>query len=107
MANKRQLLVFTRYYKGEEECPAHIKSKTNGEFYWNTERIWVLDSLNHKISEEYTREVLQFAEPPVPAEYGIPISLLGYIFHRVAKWEQSLADCGSTFRDLIINEYLR
>lgn len=107
MAIKRQLLVFTRYYKGEEECPAHIKSKPNGEFYWDTERIWVHDSLDHKVSEEYTKEVLQFAKPPVPAEYGIPISLLGYIFHRLTKWEQSLSGCGSKFRDIILTEYLR
>lgn len=106
MAIKRQLLVFTRYYKGEEECPAHIKSKPNGEFYWETERLWVNDSLNNNINKEFMIELLKFVEPPVPAEYGIPTSLLAYLFHRISKWDYSPANCGARFRDVVVKEYL-
>ena len=106
MDNKSQYLVFTRFYKGEAECPEHIKKRKNGEFYWDVERGWVEDAVNHRIDTGCQREYLAYVKPDVPAEYGIPLSLLAYIFIRAGKMAYSMSDFGAKFAELIKTDYL-
>ena len=105
MANKQQLLVFTRFYKGENECPARFVGG-RAEDLWSIERDWVSESLADHVNAEYAEDYIRYVKPKVPAEYGIPISLLAYIFHRLGKYHYSIADWGTKFTAFIKDEYL-
>lgn len=106
MANKSQYLVFTRFYKGEAECPDRLKSRNNGEYLWGIERDWVSESLNNSLSDEFVEDYIRYVDPKVDAELGIPVSLLAYIFHRTSKWKYSIADWGRNFTSFIKEEYI-
>lgn len=106
MATKAQFLVFTKYYKGEEVCPAKIRAQKNGAFLWEYERDWVNDSLNHRLNGEYITEYVANVGDKVPADVGYPISLLAYLFHCVAKWSYSLESCADSFYDFLKEYYL-
>ena len=95
-----------RYYRGEDECPKETGKFPNGGYYWDIERGWILENHYHYPSEEYVQEYMAYVKPEVPEEYGIPLSLLAEIFHRVSKWSFSLANLGAEFRELIETEYM-
>ncbi len=106
MATKSQLLVFTKYYKGEEVCPLKIQTQENGAFLWGHEQAWVNDSLNHRLNGEYITEYIAYIGDKVPADTGYPISLLAYLFHSISKWSYSLESCADGFYDFLKKYYL-
>ena len=106
MATKEQLLVFTKYYKGEDNCPAKIRAKKNGAFLWQYEQDWVNDSLNHRLDGGYITEYITYVGDKVPADVGYPISLLAYLFHCIGKWSYSLESCANGFYDFLKEYYL-
>lgn len=106
MATKAQYLVFTKYYKGEEECPPKISAKENGAILWCYERSWVYDSINHRLGGEYIIEYIAYVGDKVPADVGYPISLLAYLFHCISKWSYSLESCADGFYDFLKKYYL-
>ncbi|MCM1034941.1 MAG: hypothetical protein NC229_08505 [Bacteroides sp.] len=104
---KEQLLVFTKYYKGEERCPAHIQKKENGAALWDIERGWVLETLNNSIGSDILQEYVGYVSTPnkVKDDRGLPLSLLMYLFHRIGKWDYSLQSTADGFQDFLKTYY--
>jgi hypothetical protein len=55
---------------------------------------------------EGVSEYNHYVNPKVDEKFGIPVSLLGNIFHRISKWQFYLEDWGKSFAAYIENEYL-
>lgn len=107
MATKEMYLVFTRFYKGEDECPAATARRcNNGEYLWGIERDWVSECLRDISHSEYIEEYIRYVNPMVNSQYGIPVSLLAYIFHRISKWQNSIEDWGLHFNEFIEKQYM-
>jgi len=105
MVTKRQLLVYTRYYKGENECPERLKRIENGEALWEIERDWVNDTLNHSIDDDVYTNYCTYAFDKVPSNSGYPVMLLAYLFYRQSKWSQSLESCAEYFPTFLKKYY--
>ena len=105
MVTKRQLLVYTRYYKGEAECPPNVKRLENGESLWEMERSWVTDTINNTLPPHILTEYATYAFKKVPSGTGLPVPMLAYLFHRLSKWSFSLSSCAETFPDFIKKYY--
>lgn len=105
MATKAQLLVFTKYYKGEDECPEHIRSMPYGRTLWQIEEDWVTETLNHTICSDVIPEYIAYTHGKMPTQTGLPISLLAYIFRRMGKCAYSISDLANEFPDFIKTHY--
>lgn len=105
---KNKYLKYCTYYHGEETCPEYLTFYQNGTYLWDVEMRWVNDMLQHgeKYGAEGIWEYNYYVNPKVDEKYGLPISLLGCIFHRISKWAYSCEDLGKTFAEYIEKEYL-
>lgn len=79
MATKKALLVFTRYYKGEDKNPFEIG--TTEDTLWFYEKIWV-ESMGSDRGEFI--EFLQNVWPKIDHDSGIPIGLISLLYSRYA-----------------------
>ena len=105
---KNPYLKYCTYYHGEETCPEYLWAYKNGHYLWDVEMRWVKGMLEHedKYFSEGIAEYNYYVNPKVDEKHGIPISLLGCIFHRISKWEFSCENLGKTFAKFIEEEYL-
>lgn len=106
METKAQLLGFTKYYKGEKECPERVRKMPDGQMLWAIEQNWVSETLNHTIHSDAISEYVGYTNGKMPTQTGLPISLLAYIFHRMSKWSYSLENLANEFPNFIQTHYL-
>lgn len=83
MANKKELLPFCRYYKGEKEKP------DNASNLWGYEEVWVKMSENPEKNEvgfntlsEYADEYIRNGLATFNASDGVPITLKALLHDR-------------------------
>jgi hypothetical protein len=108
MEKADKYIKYCRYYKGKDKCPEDLIQCPNGGYLWNIEKEWVTGMLAHGDAyfSEGVSEYNHYVNPKVDEKFGIPVSLLGYIFYRISKWQFSLADWGKEFASYIENEYV-
>lgn len=102
MANKKDLIQFCRYYKGEEENPYKDGDKA---YLWDYERVWVKETL-----ASYKNEDVSFFSPMLD-EYlacglrefeqmdDTPVTLKALLFNRYCHWNGlPMVDCAKSFK---------
>lgn len=94
--DKKDLLKFCRYYKGEDDNPFREQNKS---MLWFYERAWINEMLNNGNSlsiaiEEYIRLGLGLFEQ----FDDIPLSLKALLFNRYARTSQSMTEAVEPFK---------
>ena len=94
--DKKDLLKFCRYYKGEDDCPFKEQNKT---MLWFYERAWMFDMLRDSDNlstciDEYIRFGLGLFEQ----FDDVPLSLKALLFNRYARTSQSMAEAVEPFK---------
>lgn len=94
--DKKDLLKFCRYYKGEDDSPFREQNKS---MLWFYERAWINEMLNNGNSlsiaiEEYIRLGLGLFEQ----FDDIPLSLKALLFNRYAMTSQSMTEAVEPFK---------
>lgn len=94
--DKKDLLKFCRYYKGEDDCPFKEQNKS---MLWFYERAWIFDMLSDSENlsaciDEYIRLGLGLFEQ----FDDVPLSLKALLFNRCAKTSQSIAGAVEPFK---------
>jgi hypothetical protein len=89
MATKEMYLVFTRFYKGEDECPEVLKSHQSFicQNAWKMEALWVRQMIEcGQIPSEYSYSYHNDGLADFSKDDGVPQSLkeffYGYGLHR-------------------------
>lgn len=103
--DKKELLKFCRYYKGEDDC--HFKEQ-NKSMLWFYERAWVYEMSNDSKDlyiyiEEYIRHGLRTFE----MFNNIPLTLKALLFNRFARTFQSMAEAVEPFKTFYIEYYTK
>ena len=94
--NKKDLLKFCRYYKGEEHNPFRDQNKS---MLWFYERAWIYDMLNDNNSlsstiDDYIRVGLGLFE-----QFDkIPLTLKALLFNRYAMTSNSIEEAVEPFK---------
>ena len=94
--DKKDLVKFCRYYKGEDDCPFKEQNKS---MLWFYERAWIFDMLRDSDNlstsiDEYIRLGLgQFEQFD-----DIPLSLKALLFNRYARTCYSMAEAVEPFK---------
>lgn len=106
MSENTALLHYTRYYKGEKQCPEFCPHPN----IWSYEKIWVENeeerAEDHPRVLEYKRYVLPFYNE----EDGIPLSLKALLYNRYTHWSSgscTIEDEVRGFKEFLRENYLR
>lgn len=86
MTNKNnETIWFCRYYKGEKECPEHLRGTDEGLFWFYECRWAEMYNENSQILESHIEEfLLTPGLSSFEAEDGTPTSLKALLFNRFA-----------------------
>ena len=105
MADKKSLIKFCRYYKGE----TNNELTGNDGMFWNCERVWVENTI--KQSELLTIVINDYIEAGLRTfcQYDdTPATLKAILFSSFAKYRSgSIFDAADAFKELYNNEYIK
>ena len=103
MVNKKDLIKFCRYFKGEAE-----PSKETNVLFWEYEKVWVElsenpkeDSENFKMVGNWLDDYLRAGLSLFKNDDGVPITLKALLFNRYTHWMQT----NDGFKEWYINQY--
>lgn len=106
MANKKNLIQFCRYYKGEDENP--YKDGYDAAF-WDYERAWVEHNFIDKgrdILADYVDDFSRAGLALFEMADDTPASLKALLFNRFCHWRSaSMIECVEPFKVFYKNEY--
>lgn len=100
MANKKDLIQFCRYYKGEEENPYKGKDQ-NKAMLWGYEKAWISDNFSDNgksILAEYIEDYASVGLALFEMHDDTPASLKALLFNRFAKTSYSIIDAVEPFK---------
>ena len=105
MADKKSLIKFCRYYKGETDT----EITGNDGMFWNCERVWVEDTL--KQSSTITSALNDYLSAGLRTfnRYDdTPLTLKALLFFLFAKYYSgSIFEAAEAFKELYNNEYIK
>ena len=102
---KKDLLPFCRYYKGEKENPYQSGNKA---LFWDYERVWIdlsvdKDEMLGNMLDEYISAGLSEFE----MQDDTPVALKALLFNRYGHWfgGYGLSEDAKGFKNFYLNEY--
>lgn len=98
--NKKDLLQFCRYYKGEASNPYDGKDQ-NKAMLWDYERFWIEQNFSEsgrKLLAEYLDEYASVGLSLFEMQDDTPATLKALLFNRYAKTAYSMADAVEPFK---------
>lgn len=95
---KKDLIQFCRYYKGEKENPYNEQDKA---LLWDYERIWISYNFSDNgrdVLAKYLEDYVGIGLSLFEIHDDIPVSLKALLFNRYAKYSYSLIDAVEPFK---------
>jgi hypothetical protein len=104
---KKELLEFCRYYKGENINP-FVNEDSNMLLLWHYEKSWIAHCLTENGSKtlvEYINEYTAVGLSTFEASDSIPLSYKAMLFNRYAKTYYSLISAVQSFKKFYLKYY--
>ena len=82
MSESTALLQYTRYYRGEKECPESCPHSN----IWSYEKMWVEKEEERDENDGRVLEYKQDVLPLYNEDDGIPLTLKAMLYNRYSQW---------------------
>lgn len=100
------LILYCRYYKGEEDCLESI-SRDGDCSLWFYEQVWATQEEHRDETGGNTLEYIHYGLKDFNADDGVPITLKALLFNRFCHWVGGYGNDVEQFKEWYLEEYLK